>query len=46
MRASQVLADIRVSAKILTLDTAVLGKETITHSIIRVSSIVVMHLYS
>jgi len=45
MRASQILADIGVYAKIPTLVTAVLGKETTTQSIIQVSIIVVMHLY-
>ena len=48
MRASQVLANMRVSAKIPTLVTAALGKDTINHSIeqIQVSIIAVMHLYS
>ena len=44
MRADQVLADIRVSAKIPTLVTVVLGKETINQFIIEVSIIFDMHL--
>ena len=43
MRASQVLADIRVSAKIPTLVTAALGQGTITQRMNDVSIIAVMH---